>query len=89
MWKFAHIIILPKLGKPADEVNSYRPISLLPVTSKLFEKLLLKRVRNDLGLSIITPDHQFGFRGHSTIQQAHGIVSKFITNLEAKYSSFP
>jgi hypothetical protein len=47
MWKFAQIIIMPKPGKPANEVNSYRSISLLPVTSKLFEKLLLKRIRND------------------------------------------
>jgi hypothetical protein len=85
MWKFAQVIMISKPGKPANEVNSYRPISLLPVTSKLFEKLLLKRVRNDLGLSIIIPDHQFGFReGHSTIQQTHRIVNKIIISLEGK-----
>jgi hypothetical protein len=66
MWKFAQIIMIPKPEKPANKVNSYRPISLLPVTSKLSEKLLLKRIRNDLGLSAIIPDHQFGFReGHT------------------------
>jgi hypothetical protein len=61
MWKFAQIIMMPKPGKLANEVNSSLPISLLPVTSKLLEKLLLKRIWNDLGLSTITPDHQFGF----------------------------
>jgi hypothetical protein len=69
MWKFAQIIMIPKPGKPANEVNSYQPICLLPVTSKLFEKLLLKRIRNNLDLSTVIPDYQFGFReGHSTIQ---------------------
>jgi hypothetical protein len=50
--------MIPKHGKPANEVNSYLPISLLPVTSKLFEKLLLKRGKNDLRLLTIIPDHQ-------------------------------
>jgi hypothetical protein len=83
MWKFAQIIMIPKLGKPANEVNSYRPISLLPVTSKLSEKLLLMRIRNDLDLSTVLPDYQFGFReGHATIQQTHRIVNKIATSLE-------
>jgi hypothetical protein len=55
---FAQIIMIPKPGKSANEVNSSRPISLLPVTSKLFEKLLLKRIRNDLDLSTVIPDYQ-------------------------------
>jgi hypothetical protein len=59
MWKFAHIIMIPKPGKPANEVNSYRPISLLPVTLKLLEKLLLKRIINDLDLSTVIPDYHF------------------------------
>jgi hypothetical protein len=40
--KVAQIIMIPKPGKPADEVTSYRPISLLPITRKVFEKGLLK-----------------------------------------------
>jgi hypothetical protein len=85
MWKFAQIIMIPKPGKTANEVNSYQPISLLPVTSKLFEKLLLKRIRNDLHLSTLIPNYQFGFReGYSTVQQMHTIVNKIATNLEEK-----
>jgi hypothetical protein len=83
MWKFAQIIMIPKLGKPANEVNSYRPIILLPVTSKLFEKLLLKRIRKDLDMSTVILDYQFGFReGHSTIRQRHRIVNKIAPSLE-------
>jgi hypothetical protein len=41
-WKVAQIIMTLKPGKPADKVSSYRPISLLPIMSKVFEKGLLK-----------------------------------------------
>jgi hypothetical protein len=43
-WKVSQIIPLLKPGKPAEEVTSYRPISLLPIISKLFEKLLSTRI---------------------------------------------
>ena len=38
IWKFAQIIMVPKPGKPAHDVTSYRPISLLPIPSKVFER---------------------------------------------------
>jgi hypothetical protein len=37
--------MISKPGKPPHEAASYRPISLLPVTSKLFEKLLITRLK--------------------------------------------
>jgi len=40
--KHAKITMLPKPGKIPTDVASYRPISLLPVISKILEKLLLK-----------------------------------------------
>jgi len=36
-WKTAEVIMIVKLGKPATEATSYRPISLLAVPSKLLE----------------------------------------------------
>ena len=54
LWKFAQIIMVPKPGKPVAEVASYRPISLLPIPSKVFEKLLLKRLRSDIDFSTPT-----------------------------------
>jgi hypothetical protein len=38
-WKIAEVIMISKPGKPSNEVTSHRPISLLPVVSKQFEKL--------------------------------------------------
>lgn len=74
-WKVAEIIIIPKPGKPDHQITSYRPISLLPVMSKIFEKLLLKRLVPLITNRRLIPSHQFGFRtAHSTIQQVHRIV---------------
>lgn len=44
IWKVSQITMIHKSGKPINCVSSYRPISLLPILSKLFEKLLLKRL---------------------------------------------
>jgi hypothetical protein len=43
-WKVAQMILIPKPGKPPHAPSSYRPISLLPIASKVFEKLLLNRL---------------------------------------------
>ena len=46
-WKVAEVVMIPKPGKPATEVKSYRPISLLPILSKLYERILqvlIKRI---------------------------------------------
>jgi len=43
--KRAQVIMPLKPGKPPEHVTSYRPISLFPSLSKLFEKLLLKRLK--------------------------------------------
>ena len=48
-WKTAEVIKILKPGKPATEATSYRPLSLLPVLSKLFEKLLLERTETNAG----------------------------------------
>jgi hypothetical protein len=61
-WKFAQIVMLSKPGKPANEASSNRPISLLPIPSKIFEKLLLNRIRNGTDIIGAIPDYQFGFR---------------------------
>jgi len=51
-------------------------ISLLPILSKLFKKLLLKRLKPKLDEKQIIPTHQFGFRNkHWTIDQVHRITT--------------
>lgn len=85
LWKVAEVIMIAKPGKPLHEANSYRPISLLPTMSKVFEKLFLKRLKPILEDNKLIPDHQFGFREkHSTIDQVHRIVNVIETALEEK-----
>jgi hypothetical protein len=40
-WKISQLITILKPAKRAEDVRSYRPISLLPNLSKLFEKLFI------------------------------------------------
>jgi len=40
-WKVSQIVTILKPGKPAEDVKSYRPISLLPILFKVFEKLFI------------------------------------------------
>jgi hypothetical protein len=72
-WIFAQIIMILKPGKPETE-TSYRPISLLPIVAKLFERLLLNKIKATVPITTLIPNYQFGFRGHATVQQCHRIV---------------
>jgi len=83
-WKVSQIITILKPGKPADEVTSYRPISLLPILSKLSEKLFLTRLQPLLHEQRTIPDHQFGFRQkHATIEQVHCVTNAITEVLES------
>lgn len=84
-WKIAQIKMLNKPGKDENEVQSYRPISLLPILSKLFEKGLLARIKPILFTKNLIPDHQFGFReNHGTVEQIHRVVEVVSQTLERK-----
>ena len=75
--------MIPKPNKPPDTPSSYRPISLLPLFSNIFKKLILKRIIPIIELN--TPNNQFGFRtNHSTIHQVHRLVNKILYSLEKK-----
>jgi hypothetical protein len=83
-WKFSTIVMLLKPNKSPHSPSSYRPISLLPVCSKIFEKLLYKRLIISLPDQCI-PCHQFGFRdSHSTTHQLHRVVDFIASSLERK-----
>jgi transposase len=84
-WKVAQIILLLKPGKNSNDITSYRPISLLPLLSKVLEKLLINRLQPIIEERKLIPKHQFGFRNrHSTIEQVHRIVNQINKDLECK-----
>ena len=84
-WKISLITLIPKPGKPIHETSSYRRISLLPTLSKLFEKMLTKRLLPLLEDLKTMPDHQFGFqKQYSTTEQIHRLTHKISQDLEKK-----
>ncbi|KAL1454497.1 hypothetical protein WDU94_010739 [Cyamophila willieti] len=67
MWKRARVVLLPKPGKPPLHPSSYRPLCLLDTFSKLLEKLLVRRMNEELGNQGLS-NEQYGFRaGKSTV----------------------
>ena len=73
-WKLAKIIMIQKLDKAPEVPSSLRPISLLSVMSKLFEKLYTRWLIKTVEDRNLIPDHQFGSRAkHSTVEQVHQV----------------
>ena len=58
--KLEKIVPLFNTGDPQDP-NNYRPISILPALSKVFEKLFLNRLISFLDKNKILSNSQFGF----------------------------
>ena len=78
--KIAKVIPIFKKDNPLI-CGNYRPISLLPVFSKIFEKLIYTRMYSFLEENRLIYDHQFGFRTkHST---NHAVIS--LTELIKSY----
>ena len=67
--KVARVIPIFKEGDRAD-VNNYRPISLLPFLSKVFEKLMYSRLNIFLTNNNILKNNQFGFRKNICTEDA-------------------
>ena len=58
--KIAKVIPIYKKGEPSI-FNNYRPISLLPAISKVFEKIIFDQLSTYLKDSKLFFDHQYGF----------------------------
>jgi hypothetical protein len=84
-WKHSIVIVIHKPGKPSSQVNSYRPISLLPTLSKLFEKTIKTRLDSHIKNISLIPSQQFGFRSkHSTCHQLLRVSEDIIKGFERK-----
>jgi hypothetical protein len=60
-WKHATTVMIPKPGKDPTNPLSYRPISLLNIAGKFFEKILSTRLKKFLEINNLLPPEQFGF----------------------------
>ena len=76
MWKLANVTpIFKKDDKQL--VKKYRPISLLPICGKLFEKIIFTSLYSYLNNNSLITQHQSGFRpGDSTTNQLLFLVNE-------------
>lgn len=74
--KLAEVIPIFKSGSPT-EVKNFRPISLLSVVSKIFERLMRVRLVGFLENNNLISGHQFGFRSQRNTSDA---ILEFLTH---------
>jgi len=80
----AKVVAVLKPNKPANVPNSCRPINLLCVAYKLFERLIYNRIKPII--ESVHPDEQAGFRPNRCTldQRQKGVV---FVNLSAAYDT--
>ena len=61
MWKLANVTPIFKKGDK-QLITNYRPISLLPICGKIFEKMIFNNLYNYLHLNGLITENQSGFR---------------------------
>lgn len=67
--QFARVSVIYKKGDK-NQFGNYRPISILPIFSKLFEKIIHRRFVNFESKHSLISDSQFGFRKHYSTELA-------------------
>ena len=86
--KLAKIIPIHK-GVSQFETSNYRPIFLLPIVSKIFEKLIFNRLNDFLSKHKILSPNQFGFqKNNSTEFAVNAILTKITNAFENKETAY-
>ena len=70
-WKEGHIVKLPKKGN-LQECNNYRGITLLSIVGKVFNRVILERLKE--GLDTKLRDEQAGFRKGKSCADQIGVL---------------
>ena len=85
-WKVARVCPIPKIDNPVT-VRNFRPISILSVLSKVYEKSILSQLLNYIEKSAVYNPTQSGFRkGHSTITLWKALSRNEIISVLTDYS---
>lgn len=87
-WKTAIIVTILKPGKHPTQAENDRPISLLPHLSKILERVIQHRLKEELDEKNILPDEQFGIRSTlSAEQQALRLTEKIANGITRRDST--
>ena len=66
-----------------EHLENYRPVSILPIFGKIFEKIIYNRLYSFLTKENVLNENQFGFRKmHSTVHALHSSVRKIEAALD-------
>ena len=72
-------------NKSRLDVSNYRPISVLPVVSKVYEKVVLWQLKSHMENTKQYVENQFGFRkGSSTVHANQKFLSEILYSKENK-----
>ena len=83
--KYAQIVPIFKKGDKEQSTN-YRPISLLTSFSKIFEKVIYKRLDNHMKSNNILAEEQYGFRSNTSTDQAiYQLNNNILKALDSKH----
>ena len=84
LWKISHVVPTYKSGDE-DNVSNYRPISLLPVMSKILEKIIAEQLSRYLEFNNLLSNAQHGFRPKLSTETALLKISdKIYNNMDNK-----
>ena len=82
--KIGKITPIFKKGNP-QLLDNYRPVSIIPIFAKIFEKVIYSRLYSFLTAMNVIYDKQFGFRkNHSTTHAINYSIDKILGEIEAK-----
>lgn len=85
--KYSNIIPILKKGSPTD-FNNYRPISVLPAFSKIFERAAVDQLMHFFDRNSYFSKHQFGFRrGKNTTEAINEFLTNIMTSLDSSRSA--
>ena len=85
--KLARVVLIYKSDNRTSLTN-YRPISVLPVFSKILEKIMCNRITDFVTKNKMLNENQFGFRGQrSTYMELLQLLDKVTNELDNNHYS--
>ena len=80
-WKKANVVLVHKKSDK-QSLKNYRPISLLPIFGKIFERIIYNNIFEYLATNKLISDNQSGFKpGDSCVNQRLSITHKIYLSL--------